>query len=439
MKASNYSGGKVIKNFEKLFDKHSINRIGKTSGFVMRKAQKITAYHFVAGFIACCYKQLNTFGNWAAQIELLAGQGVSRQAIFGRLYKSGKAAAFAEKLLQQAIIGQSRSCVASGLFGGFGKVLLQDSTTLRLPDCLSSVFKGNTSRGEQKSQVRIQTTINVKTMRFLAFVLGSFTQNDQSASGQVLAYAAKGDLVIRDLGYFAIEVFKDIIEAKAHFLSRLKYGVTLYGIDGEPIRLGPLMRRRGVVDMQVLVGQKKLPARLVMLPLPKAQAAERVRKAKCDRDKRVNHSPEYYKWLAYSVFITTVDGEIWDATQVGEAYKVRWQIEIIFKSWKSGGNMQAVLHQNITNEERVRTTVCLFLLFICLLTDKLYVPLRRKIEKQQGKHLSLLGFIKFMFDNFRELITLSSARLTKIIARHCCYERRNDRTSMTDILYNFKN
>jgi hypothetical protein len=438
MKTSNYSEGKVIKNFERLFDKAGINRLGKSTGFARRRAQKITAYHFVLGFIACCHKQVNTFGNWAAQIELLSGQRVSLQAIFGRLYNGG-AAAFAEKLLQQAIIGQSRAGAPGKLFGGFKKVLLQDSTTLRLPDVLAAVFKGNTTGGQQKSQVRIQTTINVKTMRFVEFVLSGFAQNDQSASGQVLPHIGRGDLVIRDLGYFAMEVLKGITGAEAHFLSRLKYGVCLYSPAGKPVRLSTLLNRRGIVDMRVCIGKQRLPVRLVMLPLPRAQAAERVRKARHDRDKRLNHSPEYYRWLAYSVFVTTVGGETWGAAQVGEAYKVRWQIEIVFKSWKSGGNMQAILHENVANEERVRTSICLFLLFICLLIDKVYMPLRQKIERQREKYISLLKFMAFMFKNFTELICLSSSQLTKIIGRHCCYEHRTDRLNMTDVLYNFKN
>jgi len=47
MKTSNHFNNKVMQNFEKFFDKALINCIGKSSGFASRKAQKITAYHFV--------------------------------------------------------------------------------------------------------------------------------------------------------------------------------------------------------------------------------------------------------------------------------------------------------------------------------------------------------------------------------------------------------
>lgn len=439
MKTSNHFNNKVMQNFEKFFDKPLINRIGKCSGFTSRKAQKITAYHFVAAFIICCCKQLNTFSSWAAQIELLTGQSTSKQAVFKRLYYGKGSLAFIETLLKRVIIEQSRPLVSGKLFKGFGKVLLQDSTTLRLIDKLSGSFKGNITNGEQKSQVRIQTILNIKTMRFVQFMLGSFTDNDQSAACQVLAHANAGDLIIRDLGYFSIEAFKTITNNHIHFLSRFRSGVLLFYPDGRSIKIRSLLKGKAILDMRVCIGNKKLPVRLVMLRLPKAVAAERVRRAKCHRDKNLNHSKEYYQLLSYAAYITSVDEQTWDGCQVAEAYKVRWHIEIVFKSWKSGGCMQGMLPENIDNEQRVRTTIYLFLLFICLLMDKIFLPLQQKIEKQRTQHISILKFITYMFNNFCDLMRLSIVKLNKALKYNCCYEKRNDRPHMAYLIYDSNN
>ena len=61
MKTSSYFKGKVKENFEKFFDKSLINRLGKVSGFIKRKTNKITAFAFVAGFIESCFKGRNTY------------------------------------------------------------------------------------------------------------------------------------------------------------------------------------------------------------------------------------------------------------------------------------------------------------------------------------------------------------------------------------------
>jgi hypothetical protein len=436
MKSSSYSATKVKKRFEQFFDKSVINRIGKSSGFAVRKMQKISSYHFVLGFILCCCNRRNTFSEWAIQIGWLSGKSVTKQGVFNRLHKS--ASGFAEQLLQHIIIQKSKVKKDNTLFSNFGKVLLQDSTTIRLPDVLAGIFPGNTVNGKQKSQVRIQTVINLKTMSFLHFSLSGFTKNDQSASGQILPFVKKGDLVIRDLGYFVTETFKDLIEKHVHFLSRLKYGVGVYKLDGTELKLSKLLRGNKVTDIKVLLTKKQIPVRLVILPLPTAQAAERIRKAKCDRDKRLNHSKEYYQWLRYSVFITTVQDSVWDVRQVAEAYKIRWQIEIIFKSWKSGADIQSMFHEEITNEKRVRVCIYLFLLFVSLFMIKKYVPYCKAIEKNTGRCISLIKLTAFLCNNIWGVFTSDSKKLMEMIARHCCYEQRYDRENMTDLLYKFK-
>jgi hypothetical protein len=248
----------------------------------------------------------------------------------------------------------------------------------------------------------------------------------------------KGDLVIRDLGYFVTETFKDLIEKHVHFLSRLKYGVGVYKLDGTELKLSKLLRGNKVTDIKVLLTKKQIPVRLVILPLPTAQAAERIRKAKCDRDKRLNHSKEYYQWLRYSVVITTVQDSVWDVRQVAEAYKIRWQIEIIFKSWKSGADIQSMFHEEITNEKRVRVCIYLFLLFVSLFMIKKYVPYCKAIEKNTGRCISLIKLTAFLCNNIWGVFTSDSKKLMEMIARHCCYEQRYDRENMTDLLYKFK-
>ena len=424
------------KNFTKFFDKSVIDRKGRSSGFIQRKAQKITAYYFVIGFILSCLKKQNTYKQWATQIELLSGKSVSRQAVFDRIGKS--AVEFCRQLLEHAI---KRSVVveerASALFHCFGKVLLHDSTTLKLPQSLSEAFPGNHSRGEQKAVARIQSIINIKEMNFEQLSLGSFTQNDQSASSEILPYCSKGDLVIRDLGYYALSAFAAMIDKGVHFVSRLKYGVKLYDLKGNEIVLGSLLKGKRRLDRWVYIGAgKKVKVRLVMIPLPAGQTAEKRRKARQDRDRRVNHSKAYYQWLGYTVLITTVEQSIWSYRDVARAYKVRWHIEIIFKSWKSGFHLQALLHERCGNEDRAKTCIYLLLLFICLFMQKIYLPYQQSIEKQFGKTISLLTLAHFVAANVLDMFLVSRMRLKELIAKHCCYDIRHDRTNMTDLFFN---
>jgi hypothetical protein len=426
------------KNFDTFFDKSVINRIAKLSGFVQRRGKKISAYHFVVGFIISCCNGNSTFSEWALQISLLSGKSVSRQGVFDRVHPC--AVLFAQQLLERVLLQQSAKGFSTSLFKCFGKVLLQDSTTLRLPQVLSAIFPGNHSRGEQKAVARVQSIFDIKAMRFISFSLGSFTQNDQSASADIIPLVKKGDLVIRDLGYFSIAVFESIIKSQAHFVSRLRYGVTISDRNGKPVLLKDLLKQKHGVDRWVYIGsKKKVWVRLVMVPVPKLQAAEKVRKAKQDRDARCNHSKEYYQWLGFNVYITTADKDVWTARQVYQAYRVRWQIEIIFKSWKTGFNLQHVLHEGCTNGYRVRVTIFLMLLFICLFMQKIYKRYKNAIEKKTDKKISLLKLSIYVSSNIKEIIAIPGKLLKEIIMLHCCYDKRSDRINMTGLYQISKN
>ncbi len=426
------------KNFDKFFDRSVINRIAKLSCFVQRKGKKISAYNFVVGFLISCCNGNSTFSEWALQISLLSGQGVSKQGVFDRLHTY--TVAFAQQLLEQVLLQQSTKGFTPGLFKGFGRVLLQDSTTLRLPQVLSAMFPGNHSHGEQKAVARVQSTFDIKAMGFINFSLGAFAQNDQSASADIIPLVKKGDLVIRDLGYFSLAVFEKLIKAQVHFLSRLRYGITITGRQGKPILVKDLLKQKHGVDRWVYIGsKKKVWVRLVMIPVPPEVGAEKIRKAKQDRDARLNHSKEYYQWLMFNVYITTADKDVWTAPQVYQAYRVRWQIEIIFKSWKTGFNLQHILHEGCTNEHRVRVTILLMLLFMCLFMQKIYKRYKNAIQKKSNKKISLLRLSIYIGNNIKEIIAIPDKLLKEIIILHCCYEKRSDRINMTDLYQQIKN
>jgi hypothetical protein len=70
-------------------------------------------------------------------------------------------------------------------------------------------------------------------------------------------------VIIRDLGYFALKVFKQVALLGAFFLSRYHYTVNLYDPgDRGQLELGKVLRG-SAVDRQVVAGKKeKLLCRL---------------------------------------------------------------------------------------------------------------------------------------------------------------------------------
>jgi hypothetical protein len=318
---------------------------------------------------------------------------------------------------------------------------LQDSTTLSLPQHLVDYYPGNRTKGVQKAVARLQCILNVATMHWLHIGLEAFTDNDQKSSGIVVPLLKKGDLLLRDLGYFVLEVFKQIKQQQAFFISRLHYKVNLYDINGKPLTWKQLCRRgrQPVVDQIIYIGQKqKVAVRLVMLKVPAKVANERVRKAKTDKDKRANHSNDYYQRLRYDLFITNVDEKVAGAKEIVQLYRVRWQIEILFKSWKKGGfGVQRIPWEAPAGAdiECINTILYLMLLWMCVAVQRVYGCYCNTIRNRFGKCLSLVKLSIFVARNFDALLWLSKHQLLQQLLKHCCYDKRKDRTHMTDFIF----
>jgi hypothetical protein len=247
--------------------------------------------------------------------------------------------ALSERL--NATIGQFLAGVATSLFGqlsgqlksqghfaSFQRVLLHDSTVEPLPDHLAPVFAGPANRTNKRfASLKLQFVCDLLHAQVLHLSLSGFTRNDQAASPDILALVQKGDLIIRDLGYFVLKVFEQISLRHAYFLSRYRHGVSLHDPrTGQSINLKSLLSPGQCLDRQILLGREKIPVRLVALPLPQALVNERRRKARANRDRRLNPNAQRIYLLAWNIMITNVPRSIWSAKILQPIYRLRWRI-----------------------------------------------------------------------------------------------------------------
>jgi hypothetical protein len=169
--------------------------------------------------------------------------------------------------------------------------------------------------------------------------------------------------------------------------------------------------------------------RLVILPLPPKIVAERKRKARSDRDKRLNHNKGYYQLLSYSVFITNIPQTICSAEEISKLYGLRWQVEIVFKSWKSGFSLEKLIPYKCNNPERIYCMIYLWLIFI-LLFHKMWVNHKGQYLNKNA-NLSILKLAK-CFSEFFSLIVIENneRKIRKLLLLKCRYDKRKDRTNL---------
>ncbi len=222
--------------------------------------------------------------------------------------------------------------MGSWVFSPFRRVLLQDSTTVALPDRYATAFPGCTTQSQRTlSQLKQQCVFDLVRLGRAQFSISGFTRPDQAAATDILSIARRGDLVLRDLGYFSIRLFARLTEIGVHFLSRWHAGVRLVDpVTGQALNLARQLRKGERLDRGVRVGAEGL---LVALPVPEEVGNRRRQQSR--RDRRANPSLDRLYLMDWNLFITTVDDATWSLEQVAAVYRLRWTIEIVFNAWKS--------------------------------------------------------------------------------------------------------
>ncbi len=144
------------------------------------------------------------------QLIALAAQGsYSKQAQHQRLgpnYSSFLTTLAVALFVQMAAPWRTQGCLA-----GFARVLLHDSTVQSLPPHLAAAFPGSASQSTPTTAaLKIQWVCDLLSGAVVQLSLSSFRRNDQASAPDILSVVQKGDLILRDLGYFSLGVLAQL-------------------------------------------------------------------------------------------------------------------------------------------------------------------------------------------------------------------------------------
>jgi hypothetical protein len=260
--------------------------LARSCGFVVR-SRKVTPLAFVKSVCLLASLTSSSLCSWASLYAVLQRHTLSKQAMAKRC--TDKAVVFVEEVLKRTLARfWNQKPLPADCFQFFPRVLVQDSTAIRLPDKLLPDFPGSGNVMQRRyASLKIQSIYDLKNELFLKFQITPYTDNDQKASKLVFDVVEAGDLVLRDLGYSVLPDFKKLDEGGSFFLSLLRKDVLLMDpISEQPMNLLRLLRKTGHCDIDVLVGaSQKIKVRLVARQLAPEHASERRRKARANRDR----------------------------------------------------------------------------------------------------------------------------------------------------------
>jgi hypothetical protein len=222
------------------------------------------------------------------------------------------------------LVGQALGQVRRS--GGAGVVRLIDATVITQP-------------GSTGTDWRVHVSFDVRRS-----CLDGWEITDAHGGETLLRHAVEaGDILVADRGYAHRAGLGYLLHARAQLVVRTNgHNLPLETADGKPLALrrwlqglAPAVRRRERA-VWVNAPQGRFPLRLIAQRLPAAAAQAAVRRsARASRKK--GHTPSALSRVmaGWVVLVSNLPATRWTAVDVLALYRVRWQVELLIKGFKS--------------------------------------------------------------------------------------------------------
>lgn len=321
--------------------------IARTTGFIKRQ-RKLTGSDFAQTLIFGWLDNPDSTIEELAQTAAILGVSITPQGLDKRF--SPDAAKFLQGILEQGILESAVSTVIAAepvaipILQRFNGVFIQDGSTVTLPDTLAVIWSGcgGSSPNNTSSSVKTLIRLDLNTGKLAGPYLQSGRESDQSSQLRTEPLP-KGSLRIADLGFLSLDDFSKMNDDGVYWLSRLKALCKGYTLDGKRWDLPKLLETYcpDTLDMPILLGIKeRVLCRILAVKLPDDVANERRRKLKeTAKDKGTTVSERVLKLAGWTFICTNIPPELLALEEGFVLMRTRWQIELIFKLWKSEGKI----------------------------------------------------------------------------------------------------
>lgn len=360
-----------------------IDTLARKTRFVRRTPRKLSASQLLKATLAAVAEGTPELRSLAINSGIQCADTFSKQSLWERL-RTPHAVAFFEACTHQAFASLLKSHGKIAALPGISRVLVGDSSAIKLHPSLNDAFPGGSNQNKQCAQLRLQCTLDLLSGQWVDGGFEPYLRQDAKAAhdlaqGSVLK---EGDLVVRDLGYAVIDAFAGIAAKQAFFLSRCHPQWNVYRDDDDnggspqPIDLVSLLEKEAAhggdrLRIKVRIGQRqRMACELIAVRVPEAVAATRRRRARQDaKRKGVNHTKRYMKLLGWTLMVTNVPQSSATIEQLCELYAMRWRVEMFFKLCKSHTALNTIAAHR-SNRYHVELLLWAWLMLMVILSGR---------------------------------------------------------------------
>lgn len=414
----------------KIFPPASLDEIAKATGLIERK-RKLTG-SLIVTTLAFWKGDTIGYGDLAADLAISEGIGISKQSLQTKLEG---AVPFFQALAQRGLNEANLLPLNPNVtIAGVGDVLIADSSTIALRSSLADALPGTGGSGPAAS-VKIHGIYNLTTQQFARIALTDGKTSDHTEKEVHAAIAKESDLLIRDLGYFDIADLKAHQAAGRFFLTRIPLSLKKVSTQSaETVDIWELLAStmKFSVDTVLRLGDDSFETRVVALRLPKMKAREREAAMRKEKGRPLTGAEKAR--ARWNLFATNLSLEQTSTNALQKLYTWRWQLELIWKAWKSALDIDSV--KSASSETVARAYVWARLLCAIAL-----MAARGIIQSVTENEIGILRWYRrtaTQLHTVRELIRrgrwCALARLLITLAtKHCRGEKRHRTTTLEKV------
>lgn len=274
-----------------------------------------------------------------AQMACRIGVDVSPQAIDQRFTMA------TADLLHQLVLASIHPVIAANpvtlpILQRFTSVRVHDSTAIGLPDALTRTWRGcgnATTGGGATLKCGVQLDVLTGAITALDLVNGRAADRALPLQQRDLP---PGSLLLADRGFYHLERLRHHDQHGVFWITRLPSNALVAYPGHAAQSLATFVRALGPVttwDCAIIIGkEQQVHGRLIVTRV--AQAVADQRRARIRQHAQHQHRMPSAAALAladWNVVITNAPRRLLSPTEIWALVRVRWQIELLFKLWKS--------------------------------------------------------------------------------------------------------
>ena len=325
----------VADKFQWVFSEPLLNACGTEAKFC-RRQRIITPFRLGLALTATCASQsVATLADFHRGFNALWGTTITYKAFYNQVAKS-RFADFARTMTSRLIGDMTLKVLgfAKGrAFAEFRHIVLQDGSSFAIHDGLREVFPGR-FKAVKPAAVELHTTMDLLGDTPTTVVLPPDTTSEQAFLPEPASLRAS--LLLADRGYLDLHYLRRLQDAGGFFLIRAKAG------------MNPQVVEAFREDGKRLRSLRNKPLKAIHAKLPKRQRVELVVEWQVETHPlrlrlRISWNCQTKE---FCYLLTNLLAQRYPLDMIYRAYKWRWQVELLFKEWKSYANLHAFDTEN---------------------------------------------------------------------------------------------